>query len=201
MAMEMHAIPAIFAGKSGNRSRPALESLANAAWSNPYRSLNLEWQEPARARPGGRQGGMIVSTAPARRRAISKSSASEPPVSLKSAHELAIRLTLAPGQLIGPGKIALLEGVRAEGSISGAARAMGMSYKRAWELVDEINSMFVKPAVVTSKGGKTGGGALLSDLGTELIRAYRALEESSLHIFHAQFAGLRPALRKRPARP
>jgi len=103
--------------------------------------------------------------------------------------------------MIGPGKIALLEGVRAEGSISGAARAMGMSYKRAWELVDEMNSMFAKPAVLTSKGGKTGGGALLSDLGAELIRAYRALEEASLRIFHAQFADLRPTLRKRPTRP
>jgi molybdate transport system regulatory protein len=142
-----------------------------------------------------------LSTAPARRRTISKPSSTEPPASLKSAHELAIRLTLAPGQMIGPGKIALLEGVRAEGSISGAARAMGMSYKRAWELVDEINSMFAKPAVLTSKGGKTGGGALLSDLGAELIRAYRALEEASLRMFHAQFADLRPVLRKRPARP
>jgi molybdate transport system regulatory protein len=131
---------------------------------------------------------------------MSKPSTPELPASPKSAHELSIRLTLAPGQMIGPGKIALLEGVRAEGSISGAARAMGMSYKRAWELVDEMNSMFVQPAVLTSKGGKAGGGALLSDLGAELIRAYRALEEASLRVFHAQFADLRPAMRKRPAR-
>jgi len=142
-----------------------------------------------------------LSTAPARRRPVSKSSSSEPPASLKSTHELAIRLTLAPGLMIGPGKIALLERVRAEGSISAAARSMGMSYKRAWELVDEVNSMFVKPAVLTSKGGKTGGGALLSDLGIELIRAYRTLEEASVRAFHAQFADLRPALRKRPTRP
>jgi molybdate transport system regulatory protein len=107
---------------------------------------------------------------------------------------------LAPGLMIGPGKIALLERVRDEGSISAAARAMGMSYKRAWELVDEMNSTFVKPPVVTSKGGKTGGGALLSDLGIELIRAYRTLEEASLRAFHTQFADLRPKLRKRPAR-
>jgi molybdate transport system regulatory protein len=119
---------------------------------------------------------------------------------LKSAHELAIRLTLAPGLMIGPGKIALLERVRDEGSISAAARAMGMSYKRAWELVDEMNSTFTKPPVLTSKGGKAGGGALLSDLGVELIRAYRALEEAALRTFHTQFTELRPKLRKRSAR-
>ena len=102
--------------------------------------------------------------------------------------------------MIGPGKIALLERIRDEGSISAAARAMGMSYKRAWELVDEMNSTFIKPAVLTSKGGKTGGGALLSELGIELIRAYRTLEETSLRAFHAQFDALRPQLRKRSAR-
>ena len=141
-----------------------------------------------------------MTTAPARHRSASKGPVSEPLSSLKSKHELAIRLTLAPGLMIGPGKIALLENVRTAGSISAAARAMGMSYKRAWELVDEMNSTFTKPPVVTTKGGKTGGGALLSDIGLELIRAYRALEEASLRNFHTQFADLRPQLRKRAAR-
>lgn len=144
--------------------------------------------------------GVILTTAPVRRRSGAKPTAPEPPASLKSTHELALRLTLAPGLMIGPGKIALLERVRDEGSISAAARAMGMSYKRAWELVDEMNSTFFKPPVLTSKGGRSGGGASLSALGIELIRAYRALEETSVRAFHLQFAELRPQLRKRPLR-
>lgn len=115
-------------------------------------------------------------------------------------HELSIRITLGPHALIGPGKIALLERIRADGSISAAARAMGMSYKRAWELVDEVNSMFAKPAVMTSKGGKTGGGATVSELGLELIRAYRAIENVSVRASMRELAFLRRRLRRKPAR-
>lgn len=115
-------------------------------------------------------------------------------------HELSIRIVLGPHALIGPGKIALLERIRADGSISAAARAMSMSYKRAWELVDEVNSMFAKPAVVTSKGGKTGGGATVSDLGLELIRAYRAIENVSARATSREFSALRRTLRRKPVR-
>lgn len=76
----------------------------------------------------------------------------------------------------GPGKIALLRKVGEGHSISSAARELGMTYKRAWTLVDTFNRGFGKPVVETSSGGKGGGGARLTPLGQELIDCYVALE-------------------------
>ncbi len=78
---------------------------------------------------------------------------------------------------IGPGKIALLEAVAATGSISAAARALGMSYRRAWMLVDETNRSLAAPAVEALTGGTHGGGAALTPLGNELVSRYRDLEQ------------------------
>src|ERR1043166_7856101 len=72
---------------------------------------------------------------------------------------LSIRIDLASGDRIGPGKIALLEAIRATGSISGAARSLGMSYRRAWLLVEQINDALREPAVTAAMGGRHGGGA------------------------------------------
>src|SRR3954451_15905447 len=72
---------------------------------------------------------------------------------------LSIRIDLDAGRRIGPGKIALLESIDSSGSISAAGRAMEMSYKRAWDLVDEINTMCRQAAVERQTGGKNGGGA------------------------------------------
>ena len=77
---------------------------------------------------------------------------------------------------IGPGKIALLEAIEATGSITGAARRLGMSYRRAWLLVDETNRSLVRAAVTAAAGGKKGGGAQLTPTGIELCRRYRAIE-------------------------
>ena len=77
---------------------------------------------------------------------------------------------------IGPGKIALLEAIEASGSISAAAKQLGMSYRRAWLLVDEANRSLVHPAVRAAAGGKRGGGAQLTPTGIELCRRYRAIE-------------------------
>jgi len=85
------------------------------------------------------------------------------------------RVYLAPGVAVGPGKIDLLAQVDALRSISAAARAMGMSYTRAWQLVDALNRDF-RPVVATATGGRRGGGATLTDDGRELVAAYRALE-------------------------
>lgn len=74
---------------------------------------------------------------------------------------------------IGPGKIALLEAVDAEHSISGAARRLGMSFRRAWHLLDTMNSALGRAVVETEVGGPGGGGARLSPFGVELIRRYR----------------------------
>jgi molybdate transport system regulatory protein len=77
---------------------------------------------------------------------------------------------------IGPGKIALLEAIETTGSITAAARQLGMSYRRAWLLVDETNRSLVHAAVAAAAGGKRGGGAHLTPTGTELCRRYRTIE-------------------------
>lgn len=77
---------------------------------------------------------------------------------------------------IGPGKIALLEAIGETGSITSSAKKLGMSYRRAWLLVEETNSCLVRPAVSTATGGPRGGGTTLTALGAELVRRYRSLE-------------------------
>lgn len=87
------------------------------------------------------------------------------------------RLYLCPELPIGPGKIDLLRQIRQHESISAAARAMGMSYKRAWQLIDQINRGLGQPVVHTATGGKGGGGARLTPTGEALVDRYMALEE------------------------
>lgn len=93
---------------------------------------------------------------------------------------LTIRLDLPNGHRIGPGKIRLLEAIAATGSISAAGRSLGMSYRRAWLLVDEINRAFTQPAVAGQTGGSGGGGTALTDWGRELVDLYRGLEAGSV---------------------
>ena len=81
---------------------------------------------------------------------------------------------------IGPGKIQLLENIRACGSISAAGRAMDMSYKRAWDLVDEINRICRRPAVKRQTGGKNGGGAVPTPFGLSLVPRYRKIEHDAV---------------------
>jgi len=87
------------------------------------------------------------------------------------------RVYLEDDVAIGPGKIDLLRQVDEKRSISAAARAMGMSYKRAWQLVDVLNRDFGAPVVATATGGRGGGGASLTDLGRALVERYAGLEE------------------------
>nr|WP_145144706.1 LysR family transcriptional regulator [Roseomonas gilardii] len=89
---------------------------------------------------------------------------------------LSIRLDLAPGLRIGPGKVRLLEAIDRNGSISAAGRALGMSYRRAWELVEDLNRGLGRPVVETAAGGAGGGGARLTRLGERVIREYRSIE-------------------------
>src|ERR1700733_14599641 len=91
---------------------------------------------------------------------------------------LSIRIDLDTDGRIGPGKIQLLETIRAYGSISAAGRAMNMSYKRAWELVDEIDCLCHRATVKRQKGGKDGGGATLTSFGLSLVARYRKIERS-----------------------
>lgn len=78
---------------------------------------------------------------------------------------------------IGPGKADLLRAIGKTRSIAAAARSLGLSYKRAWLLIDTLNQGFGRPVVATAAGGRGGGGATLTELGERLLSAYDALEE------------------------
>ncbi len=94
-------------------------------------------------------------------------------------HQLSIRIDLSGGGRVGPGKIALLEEIDRSGSISAAGRAMKMSYRRAWQLVEDLNRNFGSPVVETAAGGVGGGGARLTNAGMTLVQHYRALEKAT----------------------
>lgn len=87
-----------------------------------------------------------------------------------------LRILLGADIAIGPGKADLLDAVARSGSISAAAREMGMSYRRAWLLVDTMNRCFQEPLVAASKGGSGGGGAHITELGLIVLARYRAME-------------------------
>ena len=114
-----------------------------------------------------------------------------PKSSARSLPSLSVRIDLASDARIGPGKILLLENIEACGSISAAGRAMDMSYKRAWDLVDEINRMCRQAAVERQTGGKNGGGATLTRFGTTLVARYRKIERDATSAARKQLAALR----------
>ncbi|MDK1490727.1 winged helix-turn-helix domain-containing protein [Sinorhizobium sp. 7-81] len=87
-----------------------------------------------------------------------------------------LRIDFPPGERLGRGKIMLLELIRETGSISAAGRAMDMSYRRAWLLVDALNRMFKEPSVESQRGGKQGGGAAVTAFGEMLIQRFRTME-------------------------
>jgi molybdate transport system regulatory protein len=86
------------------------------------------------------------------------------------------RIDFAEHSSVGPGKICLLEAIRDAGSLSQGARNIGMSYRRAWLLVESLKQSFRDPVTVASTGGKDGGGMLVTEFGEALIKNYRALE-------------------------
>lgn len=103
---------------------------------------------------------------------------------------LRLRLDLAAGVSFGPGKAELLQAIAETGSIAAAGRRIGMSYKRAWQLVDVLNRDFAAPLVSASRGGARGGGAALTPLGAEVLAAYRALEAQAAAGLHDGLARL-----------
>lgn len=103
---------------------------------------------------------------------------------------LSLRLDFTPGGRLGPGKTELLDAIAQTGSISAAGRAMKMSYRRAWLLVDDLNRMFRQPLVEAQPGGARGGGARLTPFGQEVVARYRAIEAATLLAGGADIAAL-----------
>src|ERR1700754_610149 len=118
----------------------------------------------------------------------------------KSLPSLSVRIDLDPEGRIGPGKIQLLENIEACGSISAAGRAMDMSYKRAWDLVDEINRICRQAAVERQTGGKNGGGATLTPFGASLVARYRKIERKATSAARKELEARRSE-RGRPKKP
>jgi molybdate transport system regulatory protein len=101
-----------------------------------------------------------------------------------------IRIDFTAGPSIGPGKIALLERIEVCHSLSQAARELGLSYRRAWLLLDDLNRAFDAPVVVTATGGAHGGGARLTELGHALIERYRRAEAAAEAAAQREFRAL-----------
>jgi molybdate transport system regulatory protein len=108
---------------------------------------------------------------------------------------LTVRIDFGSDAAIGPGKIRLLEAIGKTGSISQAGRSLGMSYRRAWLLIDDLNHCFRAPVVVTKPGGAKGGGAKLTRFGVKLIEKYRAIESQAASSAKRQMRDLKSALR------
>ena len=101
-----------------------------------------------------------------------------------------LRVDFARHCCVGPGKIALLEAIQRSGSLSQAARDLGMSYRRGWQLLASLNASFCEPIVVTATGGRRGGGARVTPLGGQLISDYRAFERESQARVARAFKGI-----------
>ena len=109
-----------------------------------------------------------------------------------------LRLYLGSDRPLGPGKVAILESIRDGGSISEAARAMRMSYRSAWLLVDSMNGLFKEPVVSTTLGGRGGGSATLTDFGADVIHRYRNMERATQRVIARDLAVLERRLRTSP---
>ena len=112
---------------------------------------------------------------------------------------LTLRIDFDESRALGPGKVRLLELVGETGSISAAGRAMSMSYRRAWMLVDALNQTFRMPVVETRGGGVGGGGASLTAFGADLVADYRAMERDARDTLARRLAKLEQALAPGPA--
>jgi len=114
---------------------------------------------------------------------------------------LTIRVDFGAFGYLGPGKIALMELISKNGSITAAGREMGMSYRRAWLLVDEINHIFREPLVEKQMGGSGGGGARLTMLGRDIVGRYRAIEGAAAIAAAADLRALKGSLPDKPGNP
>ena len=109
---------------------------------------------------------------------------------------LSLRVEFPGGGAIGPGKIRLLELIDRHGSISAAGRAMGMSYRRAWQLVEALNEDFREPVITTAVGGRRGGGARVTPFGRRLATRFRAMESAASRAIAAHLRRFAAELRR-----
>jgi molybdate transport system regulatory protein len=116
---------------------------------------------------------------------------------LMSTPVIRFRIDFTPSAFVGPGKIDLLEAIRVSGSLSQAARNLGMSYRRAWLLVDSLKASFREPVTLASKGGKGGGGVTLTRFGERLISSYRAIESDIAGVAARRLQKITPAVTER----
>lgn len=116
----------------------------------------------------------------------------------QNAPSLRIRIHFGEDAMLGPGKADLLDLIRTTGSIAAAGRAMAMSYKRAWMLVEEMNKAFRDPVVESSRGGTRGGGARLTTTGEAVLAHYRKLEDIMAEAGAARISAIRSMLRENP---
>jgi molybdate transport system regulatory protein len=119
---------------------------------------------------------------------------------VESDTRLTLRVDFGSSRSIGPGKIRLLEAIERSGSISQAGRALGMSYRRAWLLIDDMNQCFRNAVVSARHGGSQGGGAVLTKFGAGLVRDYRAIETAATGAAELRLRGLEDALKPRRAK-
>jgi molybdate transport system regulatory protein len=119
---------------------------------------------------------------------------------MASPPKLRVRVLLGFSVAIGPGKADLLAGIAETGSISAASRRMGMSYKRAWHLIDTMNSCFRRPLVEAARGGARGGGAKLTPLGAEVLALYRSMEDRAASAAGKELARLSMVAKRSPQR-
>ena len=99
-----------------------------------------------------------------------------------------VRILFGSVYPLGPGKASLIEAVGRTGSISAAARELGMSYRRAWQLIDATNKCFRKPLVETATGGRGGGGAVVTHFGQEVLDRFRAIETKAVASVNREIA-------------
>jgi molybdate transport system regulatory protein len=129
--------------------------------------------------------------------AASGAPAAVPAPQSRSANRLSIRVDLSTGARIGPGKVAVLEEIARSGSISAAGRALRISYRRTWELVEDQNASLGAPVVQTAAGGSGGGGASLTELGQAVVTRYRAIEVDCAAAARKHMAALQRVTRSR----
>jgi molybdate transport system regulatory protein len=97
---------------------------------------------------------------------------------------------------MGPGKADLVEAIHRSGSISAAARELGMSYRRAWQLADALNRSFTEPVIARAVGGASGGGASVTAFGLALVQRFRAMEATASAAIAADLRFYQRKLRK-----